>query len=86
MARWKEITQYSTAVVGMGSGIVLSFFQYFGSGDVSGAVLGYVGQMLTYAAAIFGAAMYWNNKYLDLKRAIIHGDSKLDTGSLETAK
>ena len=63
MAKWKEVTQYSTAVAGLVSGIVLSFFQYFGSGDLSGAVLGYVGQMLTYAAAIFGAAMYWNGKY-----------------------
>jgi len=86
MAKWKEVTQYSTAVVGLVSGIVLSFFQYFGSGDLSGAVLGYVGQMLTYAAAIFGAAMYWNGKYMDLKKMITNGDIRLDSNSLENSR
>ena len=40
---WKDITQYTTAVASLASGIVLSFLQYFGQGDLSSGVLGYVG-------------------------------------------
>lgn len=63
MKNWKDIVQYTTAVASLTSGIVLSFFQYFDSGDLSSGVLGYVAQTLVYAASIFGVAMYWNGKY-----------------------
>lgn len=60
---WKDVTQYSTAVAALASGIVLAFLQYFDAGDLSNGVLGYVAQVLVYAAGIFGVTMYWNGKY-----------------------
>ena len=63
MEKWKDITQYSTAAIGFASGVALAFFQYFDSGDLTSGVLGYVAQVLVYAASIFGVTMYWNGKY-----------------------
>lgn len=60
---WKDIVQYTTAVVSLTSGIVLTYFQYFDLGDISNGMLGYVAQTLLYAASIFGVTMYWNGKY-----------------------
>lgn len=63
MKAWKDVTQYSTAVAALGSGIALAFLQYFDNGDLTNGVLGYVAQVLVYAAGIFGVTMYWNGKY-----------------------
>ena len=63
MEKWKDITQYSTAVAALTSGIALAFLQYFNMGDLTNGVLGYVAQVLVYAAGIFGVTMYWNGKY-----------------------
>ena len=54
MKNWKDIVQYTTAVASLTSGMVLTFIQYFDSGDISHGVLGYVAQTLIYAASIFG--------------------------------
>lgn len=83
---WKDITQYSTAVISLISGITLSFLQYFDQGDLTSGVLGYVGQTLIYAAAIFGATIYWNGKYLELRNIVRNGNTKLDSDSLENAQ
>lgn len=72
MKTWKDIVQYSTAVLAMISGVVLTYIQYFNSGDVSNGVLGYVAQSLLYAASIFGATMYWNGKYNELKSLVVN--------------
>lgn len=63
MERWKDITQYTTAVAAFASGVGLAFIQYFDTGDLTNGVLGYVAQVLVYAAGIFGVTMYWNGKY-----------------------
>lgn len=63
MERWKDITQYATAVAAFASGVGLAFVQYFDTGDLTNGVLGYVAQVLVYAAGIFGVTMYWNGKY-----------------------
>lgn len=68
---WKDVVQYTTAVASLTSGIVLTYLQYFNSGDVSSGVLGYVGQTLIYAASIFGVTMYWNGKYNELKQTVV---------------
>ena len=98
MRGWKDVVQYSTAVVSLTSGIVLSFFQYFGSGDLSSGVLGYVAQTLVYAASIFGVAMYWNGKYNqtsnmwnkrynELKRMVEHDEyNHMDIDSSENRR
>lgn len=86
VSNWKDVTQYSTAVVSLVSGIVLSFLQYFDQGDLTSGVLGYVGQTLIYAAAIFGATIYWNGKYLELRNIVRNGNTKLDSDSFENAQ
>lgn len=63
MEHWKDVTQYSTAVAAFVSGVTLAFLQYFDMGDLTNGVLGYVAQVLVYAAGIFGVTMYWNGKY-----------------------
>ena len=60
MEHWKDVTQYSTAVAAFASGVTLAFLQYFDMGDLTNGVLGYVAQVLVYAAGIFGVTMYWN--------------------------
>jgi hypothetical protein len=62
MERWKDITQYTTAVAAFISGVVLAFVQYSETGDLSNGVLGYVAQVLVYAGSIFGVNIYWNGK------------------------
>lgn len=74
MKLWKDITQYTTAVASMASGIVLAFLQYFDSGDITNGVLGYVAQTLLYAAGIFGVTMYWNGKYNELRQIVVDGN------------
>lgn len=63
MEKWKDITQYSTAVAALLSGLGLAYLQYFDMGDLTNGVLGYVAQVLVYAAGVFGVTMYWNGKY-----------------------
>ena len=63
MEKWKEIIQYSTAVAAFVSGVTLAFLQYFDTQDLTNGVLGYVAQVLVYAASVFGVTMYWNGKY-----------------------
>lgn len=70
MEKWKDITQYATAVAALSSGVALAFIQYFDAGDLTNGVLGYVAQVLVYAAGIFGVTMYWNGKYRETMNAI----------------
>ena len=70
MEKWNDITQYSTAVAAFLSGVGLAFLQYFDTGDLTSGVLGYVAQVLVYAAGIFGVTMYWNGKYRETMNVI----------------
>ena len=70
MEKWKDITQYATAVAALSSGVALAFIQYFDAGDLTNGVLGYVAQVLVYAAGIFGVTMYWNGKYRETMNVI----------------
>jgi hypothetical protein len=78
MEKWKDITQYSTAVTALVSGIALAFIQYFGTGDLSNGVLGYVAQVLVYAAGIFGVTMYWNGKSREVMNILTDKYNKLE--------
>lgn len=78
MERWKDITQYSTAVAAFLSGVTLAFIQYFDAGDLSNGVLGYVAQVLVYAASIFGVTMYWNGKYRETMNVVNNRYNKLE--------
>ena len=87
MKNWKEITQYTTAVASLASGIVLTYFQYFNSGDITNGMLGYVAQTLIYAASIFGVTMYWNGKYSELKSIVVrnNGGTNVDSNPSKEA-
>ena len=87
MKNWKKITQYTTAVASLTSGIVLTYFQYFNSGDITNGMLGYVAQTLIYAASIFGVTMYWNGKYSELKSIVVrnNGDTNRDSNPSKEA-
>lgn len=91
MERWKDITQYTTAVSAFISGVVLAFVQYSETGDLSNGVLGYVAQVLVYAASIFGVTMYWNGKYREAMNVVdnryneLQREIKNDTRSTNVA-
>ena len=78
MEKWKDITQYVSAVIAFISGITLAFVQYFDSGDLTSGVLGYVAQVLVYAASIFGVTMYWNGKYKETMNVVDRRDNELE--------
>ena len=78
MEKWKDITQYVTAVAAFASGVTLAFIQYFDTGDLTNGVLGYVAQVLVYAAGIFGVTMYWNGKYRETMNVMNARYSKLE--------
>ena len=83
---WKDIVQYTTAVASLASGIVLTYFQYFDSGDITNGMLGYVAQTLIYAASIFGVTMYWNGKYSELRQMVRNnGNTRVDSNPSKEA-
>lgn len=66
----KDKIQYSTAVVMLMSGVILTFCSYFMQGDVVEGVLWYAGQTMVYAGSIFGVTMYVRVKSGELKNYI----------------
>lgn len=86
MRDWKDVTQYSTAVVSIGSGIILSFLQYCSQGDLSNGVLTYVAQTLLFAGSVFGVTMYYNIKFGELKNMIKHEYSNMVSNSQKNAE
>lgn len=78
MEKWKDITQYTSAITAFVSGIVLAFVQYFETGDLTNGVLGYVAQVLVYAASIFGVTMYWNGKYNEAMNSVVRRYGELE--------
>lgn len=67
MKDWRNKTQYATAVIAALSGIALAFIQYFQTGDLTSGILGYVGEVLVFAAGVFGTTMYVNDRVSELK-------------------
>ena len=78
MEKWKDVTQYATALIAFASGITLAFLQYFEHGDLTNGVLGYVAQVLVYAASIFGVTMYWNGKYRETMNVVTESYNKIE--------
>ena len=70
----KDKIQYTTAVVLLMSGMVLTFCSFFMNGDVVDGVLWYAGQTMVYAGSIFGITMYIRTKSGEIKSYI---DSKI---------
>lgn len=71
----KDKVQYTTAVVMLVSGIVLTYCSFFIKGEVMDGVLWYAGQTMVYAGSIFGITMYIRTKSGEIKSYI---DSKMN--------
>ena len=80
MAHWKDLTQYGTAVVAFASGVAMAFLQYFDAGDLTNGVLGYVAQVLVYAASIFGVTIYMKDKHRETMGLIDKRYNKIEEG------
>ena len=63
----KDKLQYGTAIGAMVSGALLSFCSFFMKGDVEPGVLTYTGLMVSFAGAVFGLAVYGNNKLSEIE-------------------
>ena len=79
MEKWKDITQYGSAIIAIASGIGLSYLQYFSQGDLSDSILYYVAQMLIYAGSIFGVTMYYNGKFGELNAIVRKNKNDIDS-------
>lgn len=79
MEKWKDITQYGSAIIAIASGIGLSYLQYFSYGDLSDSILYYVAQMLIYAGSIFGVTMYYNGKFGELNAIVRKNKNDIDS-------
>lgn len=79
----KEVTQYSTAVIMLLSGVILAFLSFFlNNYDIAEGVLWYISQALVYAGGVFGISAYFRTKLGDFesraeKRAKDYIDKKL---------
>lgn len=75
---WKDVTQYSSAVGALASGVLLSFMQFIQQGDLTYNVLYYVAQMLIYSGSIFGVQMYYKGKFGELSTKVDDNKQKID--------
>lgn len=57
----KDWIMYSSALVMLISGIVLSFINFFMAGYIVSSVLVYLSQALVYSGAIYGVSIYIKN-------------------------
>lgn len=78
MKDWRNKTQYATAVIAALSGIALAFIQYFETGDLTSGILGYVGEVLVFAAGVFGTTMYVNDRVSELKTFVKKNNGNID--------
>lgn len=85
----KENIQYGTALVGLLSGVVMCYLSFFlNDYDISGSVLGYLGEWIIFASGVFGFSLYVKTKFLEAESRIEKNvDEKLrkfsDKGNLK---
>lgn len=73
----KEKTQYSTAILFLLSGIVMSFLSFFlNEYDIENGVLLYLSQGTAFCAAVFGLNVFIKNKVLEVESRL---NNKIDT-------
>ena len=72
----KEWIQYSTAMVAVVSGIILTFLSFILLNLVENGVLIYVGQVLFFAGAIFGVNLYYKTKFGEFETQAIKNVSQ----------
>lgn len=62
----KENIQYGTAIVGLASGMIMCFLSFFlNEYNISGSVLGYLGEWIIFASGVFGFSLYVKTKFLE---------------------
>lgn len=62
----KENIQYLTAICGLTSGVIMCFLSFFlNHYDISGSVLGYLGEWIIFASGVFGFSLYVKTKFLE---------------------
>jgi len=62
----KENIQYLTAICGLISGVIMCFLSFFlNHYDISGSVLGYLGEWIIFASSVFGFSLYIKTKFLE---------------------
>lgn len=83
MKDWRDKVQYITAVTAALSGITLSFIQYFQTCDLTSGMLGYVGEVLVFAAGVFGTTMYVNDKVSEMKTFVKENNGCNDCNQLD---
>lgn len=72
----KETLQYSTAIIGVLSGIIMCFLSFFlNNYDISGSVLGYLGEWLIFASGVFGFSLYLKTKFIEAETRM---DKRID--------
>lgn len=66
----KELIQYTTAIFGFVSGVVLCVCSFFlNNYEITGSVLGYMGEMIAFCSAVFGLNLYLKGKFVEARAA-----------------
>lgn len=66
----KELVQYTTAIFGFVSGVVLCVCSFFlNNYEITGSVLGYMGEMIAFCSAVFGLNLYLKGKFVEARTA-----------------
>ena len=64
----KELVQYTTAIFGFISGVVLCICSFFMNNyEITGSVLGYMGEMIAFCSAVFGLNLYLKGKFTEAR-------------------
>ncbi len=64
----KEGLQYTTAILGFLSGIFLCVCSFFlNNYEITGSVLGYMGEMIAFCSAVFGLNLYMKGKWAEVR-------------------
>lgn len=64
---FKERAQYITALVLIGSGILIAFVSFFMTSNISDGVLIYIAQAFVAGGSIFGVSIYFKSKLGEFK-------------------
>ena len=62
---FKDMAQYTTAMVLIASGILLAFVSFFLIHTITSGVLIYIAQAFTAGGAIFGVSIYFKNQLIE---------------------
>lgn len=82
----KDWIMYSSAMLMVISGVVLSFINFFIAGYIASSVLVYVSQALVYSGAIYGVAIYLKQNLDDYKTEASNSIANFITDKMKDKK